>query len=254
MRTKLIILSAIAGIFGSASLMAQTTNVYSLNAVGYINVTCPPGFSIIANQLNTTNNTVFGLLPVDPGGADDGTTVYKWNGKGFAAMTMDSLNSPSPWLPQSTPQTTTLNPGEAIFINNAATEADGVTPTNYVVTFVGQVPQGTFTNTINPGFNMISSVIPQAGNIETVLNLTPSGLTDPSSPVSGNDAIYFWVNNGSGGGSYLPYTENDNGVDNGLGNFGPTLAANPSPNVGQGFWYNNSDTNAVAWVRTFSVQ
>ena len=39
--------------------MAQ---VYSLNAVGYINVTIPPGFSIVANQLNTTNNNLSPLL------------------------------------------------------------------------------------------------------------------------------------------------------------------------------------------------
>ena len=140
-------------------MMAQSTNVYSLNAVGYINVTCPPGFSIVANQLNTTNNTIFGLLPVDPGGADDGTSVYEWNGHGFAVTTMNSSQAGNAlWSPPSIATATTMNPGEAVFILNEATEADGVTPTNYVATFVGQVPQGTFTNALNPGSEVYGSL------------------------------------------------------------------------------------------------
>ena len=39
MRTKTMLLSALLGGLGSVSLMAQSTNVYSLNAVGYINIT-----------------------------------------------------------------------------------------------------------------------------------------------------------------------------------------------------------------------
>ena len=46
---------------GTASLVAQT-NVYSINAVGYINLTLQPGFNIIACQLQTGSNTVAGLF------------------------------------------------------------------------------------------------------------------------------------------------------------------------------------------------
>ena len=67
MRTKTLILSAVAGFIGCAAALADT-NVYSLNAVGYINVTCQPGFTMIANQLNTTNNAIKYLMPnVDTG-------------------------------------------------------------------------------------------------------------------------------------------------------------------------------------------
>ena len=48
MRTKTMLLSALLGTLGSVSLMAQSTNVYSLNAVGYINVTVQPGFNIVS--------------------------------------------------------------------------------------------------------------------------------------------------------------------------------------------------------------
>ena len=48
-----MILSGVIAALSGASLMAQ---VYSLNAVGYINVTCAPGFSIIADQLYASNS------------------------------------------------------------------------------------------------------------------------------------------------------------------------------------------------------
>jgi hypothetical protein len=50
MRTKTLALSAVLGMLGSASLVAQN-NVYSINAVGYINVTMPPGYSIVTCPL-----------------------------------------------------------------------------------------------------------------------------------------------------------------------------------------------------------
>ena len=56
MRTK-VLLCAAALAASLASSMAQ--NVYSLNVVGYYNVTIPQnGLYMIANQLNTTNNTL----------------------------------------------------------------------------------------------------------------------------------------------------------------------------------------------------
>ena len=75
MRTKTLLLSGVVAALSSASLMAQ---VYSLNAVGYINVTCPPGFSIIANQLNTGNNVITNLFTVPSNGSQDFDTIYKF--------------------------------------------------------------------------------------------------------------------------------------------------------------------------------
>jgi hypothetical protein len=50
MRTKTLALSTILSALGAASVVAQN-NVYSLNAVGYINVSCPPGYSILTCPL-----------------------------------------------------------------------------------------------------------------------------------------------------------------------------------------------------------
>ena len=61
MNTKTLLLLGALGAAGMTSAVAQT-NVYSVNAVGYINLTLPTGFSLIANQLNSTNNTIGSLL------------------------------------------------------------------------------------------------------------------------------------------------------------------------------------------------
>src|SRR5581483_447895 len=96
MRTKTILLSALLGLASGAAAMAQTTNVYSVNAVGYINVTCPPGFTMIANQLMTTNTTLAGLIPTAP----DGTGFYKFVGNNFQVYTFDIFAGPNgAWTP-----------------------------------------------------------------------------------------------------------------------------------------------------------
>src|SRR3954471_3821610 len=73
MRTKTLLLTAALAAVGVSSSMAQ---VYSVNAVGYINLSIPHGFSIVGNQLNATPNNqvqnVFGTLPQP-------TTLYVYN-------------------------------------------------------------------------------------------------------------------------------------------------------------------------------
>jgi len=186
MRTKTLLLTAIAGALGSASLMAQT-NVYSLNAVGYINVTCAPGFTMIADQLQATNNSIGSLLN-DSTGTYDGIQVYKWNGTVFTFDTGDLALSGTAngWDNNGV---ITLNPGEAAWLKNPRA-------TNVVLTFVGTVPQGSLTNTIaGPNkFSMVSSLVPQGGDLVTNLGLT-----------NYNDGDQVYVFNNPPG-TYTPYT------------------------------------------------
>ena len=52
--------------------MAQ---VYSVNIVGYINLTLPKGFTLIANQLNgSPDNKLETVIPAPP----ENTTIYKF--------------------------------------------------------------------------------------------------------------------------------------------------------------------------------
>lgn len=148
MRTKALLLSAALLAAGLTTSTAQT--VYSVNAVGYVNLSLPAGYTMIANQLNTTNNTLSALLPDVP----NFTQVLKWTGSGFNVATL---------LFGTWDQNLTLNPGEGAFINlgSAAT-----------VTFVGEVMQGSLTNPIPAGYSIRASQVPQSGGLTTTLGLS----------------------------------------------------------------------------------
>lgn len=236
MRTKTLLLSALLGTLGSVSLLAQSTNVYSLNAVGYINVTCPAsGFSMIACQLITTNNTVGSLmnnyLASGNPGPYEGCQVYKWTGSTYLLDTGDNELSgePTGWDNNGV---ITMNPGEAIWFYNPNS-------TNIVITFVGTVPQGSLTNSIgSPGFTMLSSIVPQGGDLVTNLGLTN---------YNDGDQVYVWNNPP---GTYVTST-----VDLELGYEGyldQWDSPDPVVAVGQGFWYYTTG-GAISWVRSFSV-
>jgi hypothetical protein len=237
MRTKTILLSAVVGVLSSASLMAQ---VYSLNAVGYINVTIPPGFSIFANQLNTTNNNFSPLLDSQfQSGAFDGVQIYKYkNGSGFTTLTVDSLNDPFPW-DQAIATSTTLNPGEAAFVHNPYS-------TNLTVTFVGTVLTGAVNTTNAVGFNLASDPIPQAGRLTSDLGM----------PEFDGNQIYIFnltnINQGPSG--YAIYTGDAlNTPPYDLGGV-PGTNKEPAVVVGQGFWFSATAQNGkFVWNQNFSV-
>jgi len=130
-------------------MAASLAQVYSANVVGYINITCPPGFTLFANQLSPTNSTVGSLLPTPP----DGVSILTWSGAGFS---VDGYSEVFGWDDPSLQ----LNPGSGAFFNNTTT-------TNIVLTFVGDVLQGNRTNSIAAGLSIISSYVPQAMDVST---------------------------------------------------------------------------------------
>src|SRR5208283_4972797 len=76
MRTKTMLLSALLGSLGSVSLMAQSTNVYSQNAVGYINVTIQPNYNIVTVPLLCSPDNTLNTLMPDTNGQYKGFKVY----------------------------------------------------------------------------------------------------------------------------------------------------------------------------------
>jgi len=152
MRTKTLILSALLSI-AATPLFAQP--VYSVNAVGYVQVVLQPQqFQLLANPLNTTNNTLPSLLPSMP----NGTLLFKWTGSQYAPSTFRFGAWSDPTL--------TLNPGEGCFI-----KCGGSAP--FTNTFVGEVMQGSLTNVLNTGYTIAASIVPQAGGVQTTLGLVP---------------------------------------------------------------------------------
>ena len=81
MRTKTLLLSAV---IGAAGLASASADVFSVNAVGFVNITAPDGFSMIANPLdNKAGNDLNHVLPSVP----IGTTIFKFNGVGYDQST-----------------------------------------------------------------------------------------------------------------------------------------------------------------------
>jgi hypothetical protein len=147
MRLKtLLCLAALAA--GAATSMAQS-NVYSLNIVGYVTKTNVPGFALIANPLNTTNNNLSSLFSDAP----SLTKIIRFVGGAYATSVFDPDDGWTPNVP--------LNPGEGAFIQVPAGP-------NYVKTYVGEVILNS-TNNVPAGFSIRGSVIPQTGLVQTDL-------------------------------------------------------------------------------------
>jgi hypothetical protein len=210
MRTKLILTTAALGVASSLGAFAQ---VYSVNAVGYINVTVAPNsLSIVANQLNTGGNTVAEVIPTAP----DGTVLYKYSQAGGFAIILREFGD---W---GAGGTTSIAPGEAFFVAN-----NGATP--LVLTFVGEVPQGALTTALQTGLNLVSSKVPQAGKLTADLGF----------PAAEGDVLYQWDN------ANQRYRD-PNGYE-----FGAWSAGDPDILVGEGFFV--SKNGAGNWTRNFSV-
>jgi hypothetical protein len=225
MRTKALILSAAFGAVGIATSMAQ---VYSVNGVGYYTLDLPGGFSMIANQLNNGDNSLNAILPTAPLDA----TIAKWDSVNQTFLPSDTYFGPDfgGWVDGNLdPSTTVLNPGEGAFIN---------LPNPAALTFVGEIPQGDLSVSIAPGFSIISQGTPQAAGIQA------TGL-----PATLDDTVLFWNNGINGYDSSLTYFGPDFGgwVD------GDLNAVDPTPAVGESFFYNSAAGSTVSWNRSFSI-
>jgi hypothetical protein len=210
MRTKTLLLTAALSVAGIATSFAQ---VYSVNAVGYVNVNLDTGLNLICNPLkNTAGNELNNILPLPD--SDAGTTVWTYNGSTFVSSTF--LGAPLGWTPNNV-----VAPGQGLFISVSAGKT---------VTFVGEVPQGADSNlALTSGLSLISSPVPQA------LALDAMGY-----PAADGDTVYFY-RGAAGSKAYASST-----FITGLG-WVPAAV----PNVGEGFWASRSA--AGNWTRNFNV-
>jgi hypothetical protein len=250
MRTKTLALSALLGLLGSVSAMAQ--NVYSVNAVGYINVTLYPGYNLVTCPLICSpDNTIGTLFNNSTGAYQSGThhgTVYAYqNGVGFTAS--DTANTASGgtagWAGNGT---ITINPGQAVFFYNNVNLKTG---TNMVATFVGTVPQNStalstqlpngLTNTLVQGYNLVGSIVPASGDI----------VTNSITLLPGENLDYVYVydpttNSVGQQGGYI--TQGEMQFVGGAWTVDPILA-----NVYEGFWFHHHLAAPNVWVENFSV-
>lgn len=222
MRTKVLLgLAALA--VGLSTSIAQ--NVYSLNVVGYYNVSVKgnQGFTLCANQLNTGTNGIAQVIPTSTLGAQVLTFVNN-------DYNVDIYDGTA-WLDNNTgnPSTTTLPTGKGFFFASAGGAA------NASLTFVGEVPQGAVNLPLPAGIALVGTTTPQAIDL-TAANGFPN--------ILGSQVLYFdnTIND------YIVYVnDGTQWLDNNTGN--PVTL---TPAVGQG-WFWQSAT-AGAWNRNFTVQ
>jgi hypothetical protein len=178
-----------------------------------VNITVPANqYVLIANQLNTTNNTIANVLANAP----DGAILQKFNGS-YTAYSYDA--SVPGWTPDGSG---TLNPGEGAFFKS---------PTATTVTFVGEVMQGSLTNTLPVGSYAIrSSIVPQEGTA-TALGI----------PAEDGDILQLFH------GSYSAYS-----YDASVPGWTPS---EPTIKVGDAFFYKKATgSTSNLWIRNFTVQ
>jgi hypothetical protein len=231
-KTKALLCLAALNAASLSTSMAQS-NVYSLNVVGYVNVTLGNGDTLIANPLDAGNNSVSNLFtttftPLEGNGG--GFTVFTWNGSFFSANIFDQygggFGNPYQQLP----------PGTGMFVFNGS----GTVVTN---TFVGNVMQGLLTNSLPGGDSLLGSQVPMSTNVVAL------GLTG-----SRGDTIFMWNGNFF---VSIHYDEFAAGwIDPGDSFVGPVDPVNgPVLHTGQGLFYFNSGNNTPTpnWTINFSV-
>lgn len=217
MRTKTLLLTAVLSIAAAASSMAD---VFSVNVVGYVNVSLATGFNLLGNPLVSSNNNAIGqVLPT----AAEGSVLYTLKTDG--SFNTDLFASGA-WYDSATevPSTTTLAPGKGFFI---------FSPSATNITFVGEVKQGTNGVALNSGFSLVSSVAPQSyelvgTNFPTSSAYTHYKLVGSSYQISAFDPSIGW---------YDTQTEAPRQV---------------LTDVAKGFFIFNNG-GAQTWTRSFSV-
>ncbi|MDB6130948.1 MAG: endonuclease/exonuclease/phosphatase [Verrucomicrobiales bacterium] len=164
------------------------TNIYSPNAVGYVNLALTPGFKLISNPLNSTNNTIGNLLVLPRF-----SQLFKWNGTGFDSANFTGTGWDHPEY--------TLTPGEGAFVNVASATS---------VTFFGEVMQGTLNNNLPVGFSIRGSQVPQ------LVDVTTAGLT---AALKRFDQVFDWD---AANQTYISYSLTGNGWSPSTPNFDAT--------------------------------
>lgn len=221
MRTKALLLTAALGFAGAATSMAQA--VYSVNVVGYINLTMKSRYNLVSNQLKATPNN--GINSVLPAAAEESQVLTFANNN----YTID-ISDGSTWIDFNTgePSATTLSPGQGFFFYNPSAS-------DVNITLVGEVTTGNNLSVpLATGYNLVSSIVPQQIDL-TAANGFPQV----------EEAQFLTFN---------PNTQNYNPIliNDGTGwlNFDTGEPAVATATVGQGFFVYSP--SSVAWTRNFN--
>jgi hypothetical protein len=240
MRTKSLFAAAACIAAGVLSSQAQS-NVYSLNVVGYVNLTLKPGYNLIANQLKDPANPTapINVVLTNAPALVDGSTFFGWDAGAQTFTEPAYWVSPSSGGPAwydgtfSSLVTDTATRGKAYFLFNAGADA--------TLTLVGEVPQGSDVVNVPANYGFIADTVPvsqliatngfpvQDGNTITTWDATAQAYAEPA----------YGVGPGSGGPAWYD------------GTFSTEIFFKPE--VGQGMLHSSS-VGSANWTRNFTVQ
>ena len=221
MKTKTLLIAAATLAVGVIGSQAQ---VYSANIVGYVNVPLVSGYNLIANPLNDGNgNNISNILA--SANLANKSQILTWNGANYNGA-IGKINADN----HSWGSYISLNQGTGFFLKNA-----GTLTTN---TFTGSVePTGyasgiLVSNLLNPGYNLVGSVMPLGGELTTdaTLNLSSATLANKTQLLGWNAGSQAY--NGA--------------VGKITGGWGATFPVT----VGQGFFLKSANTSSTNWVQT----
>ena len=221
MKAKTLLLGA--AVFAAAITASFGQTVYSVNAVGYVNLTLCSGYNLICNPVNGTNNNLNTIMPIAP----DGTVILRWNCAAQSFFQAETYFGGLWYNSDFVVTSTAIPPGEGFFLQNNS----GASAT---FTFVGEVPQGRLTNQICGNYGFYGSQVPQSGPLPALGFPAVDGMTYNRwncASQSYEQAYTFF------GGSWY-----DSG-------FNPS---DPVPAVGEAFLVTNPGA-PLYWTRTFSV-
>jgi hypothetical protein len=205
MKLNTVLLGAIFALTVASASAAEP--VYSVNVVGYHKAAIPANqFKMIANSLQGTNLALSAIMPAPP----EGTAVFKFVGSGYSSAQFND----GAWEGAAL----TLGPGEGAFIKS---------PVAFTNIFAGEVILLS-TNAVPSGYSIRSSVIPQAGLLQTELGF----------PVAEGDAVFRF-----NGISYVTSQFADGAWEG---------AGQPNVGVGESFFILNAGSSKN-WVRNFSI-
>jgi hypothetical protein len=245
MRTKTLLLGAATLAAGVVTSLAA--NTYSVNVVGYINVTVQPGYNLIANQLDIDGVDAISTV-LDPGtpSSQDGAFTLKFHSGAYNQDFYDGTGNTIGFIGwydgiTGNPSTNTVAPGTGFFYFNPTGSAA-------TLTLTGTVLQGTNSIPLPAGYSLDSVVVPEAITLDTTAT--------NNFPVA-DGAFYLSYTNVGHGGNYATQDFYD-ATGNTIGFVGwyDGITGNqvfPTPAVGQGFFYFNTGS-ATTWSRNFSVQ
>lgn len=231
MRTKALLgLAALA--VGLSTSVAQ--NVYSLNVVGYVNVSLQASkFHFLSLPLAPTDGNFNITNTIVLSDAQDFANLYRWAGTGWDTSIPTWYGSDLGGHGWDTSMV--ISNGEGFFLASQAAST---------LTFVGEVPQGTLSYNLPVGFSTLANKVPVSTNFPgaTVGNDFDNIYTWNQTDQGWNTTIWVYYGADLGGHGW------DNGGGTGNNTNGPVLSS------AEAVFYQNGGTAALPFTQNFTVQ